>query len=118
MTSDQTDNINSVEGTVIIEGISLGREAIPQYASGRHRETGYHYSEVTSSWWPKTKRHRSHNNIFYHNICIGSVNTIAVNDPMKLAQSLSQCNFFKHDITFCRKPISPDTKPPFLTTPN
>ena len=65
--------------------------------------TGHHYSEVTSSGWPKSKRHRTQNNIFYHNVCVGSINTTTIKDPMKLAQSLSQCKFLKHDITFMQE---------------
>ena len=66
--------------------------------------TGHHYSEVTSSGWLKSKRHRTHyNSSFHHNICIGSINTRTMKDPMKLAQCISQCKFFKNDITFLQE---------------
>ena len=97
MTSEQTDYNNSVKGTgVDDEGASLGRVAIHQYAPGRHRETGYHYSEVTSSGWPNPKRYQTHNNnkaLFHHSISIGSINTTTMKDPLKLAQCISQCKF-------------------------
>ena len=74
-----------------------GQAEVEKYA------TGHHYSEVTSSGWPKSKRHRTHNNNFFHNICIGSINTRTIKDPMKLAPSISQCKFLKHDITFMQE---------------
>ena len=50
MLSDQTDYTNSVKGTGLSdEGISLGREAITQYAPGRHRETGCDNLSLSSS---------------------------------------------------------------------
>ena len=69
--------------------------------------TGHHYSEVTFSGWLKSKRHRTHyNSSFYHNICIGSINTRTMKDPMKLAQCISQCKFLKNDITIRKLLVS------------
>ena len=45
--------------------------------------TGHHYSEVTSSERPKSKGNRTHNNNnFFHNICIGSINTRTIKNVM------------------------------------
>ena len=67
--------------------------------------TGRHYSEVTSCGWLEHKRHQTRNNnsSFHHNICIGSINTRTMKDPMKLAQCISQCKFLKNDITFVQE---------------
>ena len=66
--------------------------------------TGHHYSEVTPSGWIKSKRHQTnYNSSFHHNICIGSINTRTMKDPMKLAQCISQCKFLKNDITFLQE---------------
>ena len=92
--------------------------AIHQYVPGRHRQTGYDYSEVVSSGWANDKRYRTNKNKtllqkhpicrtqnteYYRNICIGSINTTTMKDPMKLAQCLSQCNVLKHQITFMQE---------------
>jgi hypothetical protein len=75
-----------------------GQAEVEKYA------TGHHYSEVTSSGWPKPKRYQTHNNnAFYHSILIGSINTTTMKDPIKLAQCISQCKFLKNDITFMQE---------------
>ena len=65
--------------------------------------TGHHYSEVASSGWSGTKSSRTHNTKHHHNICIGSINTTTMKDPMKLAPCISQCKFLKHSITFVQE---------------
>ena len=68
--------------------------------------TGHHYSEVTSSGWLKSKRHRTRTNnqtSYYHHISIGSINTRTMKESIKLAQCISQCKFLKHDITFIQE---------------
>lgn len=65
--------------------------------------TGRHYSEVTSSGWSTNKRYRTQTTKHHHNICIGSINTTTMKDPLKLAQCISQCKFLKHDITFMQE---------------
>ena len=66
--------------------------------------TGHHYSEVTSSGWLKSKRHRTqNNNNFHHSIGLGSINTRTMKHPMKLAQCISQCKFLQNDITFMQE---------------
>ena len=58
-----------------------------------------HYSEVASSGWSIHKRHRTRYEHHY-DICIGSINTTTMKDPLKLAQCIHQCKFLKHHITF------------------
>ena len=66
--------------------------------------TGHHYSEVTPSGWSgHKKRLQTHNTKHHHKICIGSINTTTMKDPMKLAQCISQCKFLKHSITFVQE---------------
>ena len=66
--------------------------------------TGHHYSEVASSGWPGNhKRLQTQNNIHHHKICIGSINTTTLKDPIKLGQCISQCKFLKHSITFVQE---------------
>ena len=61
--------------------------------------TGHHYNEVASSGWSRHKRHRTRYEHRY-DICIGSINTTTMKDPLKLAQCIHQCKFLKHHITF------------------
>ena len=65
--------------------------------------TGHHYSEVASSGWSRDKRLRIQNIQFHQKICIGSINTTTMKDPMKLTQCISQCKFLKHHITFIQE---------------
>ncbi len=78
-----------------------GQAEVEKYA------TGHHYSEVVSSGWSNNKRHRTHKNkttlLQQHRICIGSINTTTMKDPIKLAQCISQCKHLKHDITFMQE---------------
>lgn len=79
-----------------------GRAEVEKYV------TGHHYSEVTSSGWPKSKRHltqkkKKHCTLFHHKVHIGSINTRTIKDPMKLAQCMLQCKFLKNDITFIQE---------------
>ena len=60
--------------------------------------TGHHYSEVTG--WSIHKRYRTQNTKIHHNICIGSINTTTMKDPIKRAQCISQCKFLEQNITF------------------
>ena len=87
-------------------GYQGSRPSVRGQAEVEKYVTGHHYSEVTSSGWPKSKRHRTHknkSNIFHHSVCIGSINTRTMKDPMKLAQCISQCKFLKNDITFIQE---------------
>ena len=80
------------------------RPSVRGQAEGEKSVTGHHYSEVTSSGWPKSKRHRTqNNNNFHHSIGLGSINTRTMKDPMKLAQCISQCKFLHNDITFMQE---------------
>ncbi len=87
-----------------------GQAGVEKYA------TGHHYSEVTSSGWPNSKRYQTQNNnnnnnynknnknnTYYHSTCIGSINTTTLKDPMKLALCISQCKFLKNYITFLQE---------------
>ena len=74
-----------------------GQAEVEKYA------TGHHYSEVASSGWSTDKRLRTQNFKYHHEICIGSINTTTMKDPMKLAQCISQCKFLKHNITFIQE---------------
>ena len=66
--------------------------------------TGHHYSEVASSGWSgHSKRLQTPNQQMHHKICIGSINTNTIKDPMKLAQCVSQCKFLKQQITFIQE---------------
>ena len=65
--------------------------------------TGHHYSEVASSGWSTHKRYRTQNTEQHHKICIGSINTTTMKDPLKLAQCISQCKFLNHHITFMQE---------------
>ena len=87
-------------------GYQGSRPSVRGQAEVEKYVTGHHYSEETSSGWPKSKRRRTHknkSNIFHHSVCIGSINTRTMKDPMKLAQCISQCKFLKNDITFIQE---------------
>ena len=78
----------------------VGRQAgVEKYATGRH------YSEVDSSGWSGIKSSRTRFNNIKHQqkICIGSINTTTLKDPMKLAQCISHCKFSKHSVTFIQE---------------
>ena len=85
-------------------GYQGSRPSVRDQAGVEKYATGHHYSEVTSSGWPKSKRYRTRKNTtYYHSTCIGSINTNTMKDPIKLAQCISQCKFLKNDITFLQE---------------
>ena len=86
-------------------GYQGSRPSVRDQAEVEKYATGHHYSEVTSSGWPgSNKRHRTrNNNSFHHKICIGSINTRTMKEPLKLAQCILQCKFLKNDITFLQE---------------
>ena len=90
------------------EGCPPGRvPSLPAAGPGRaieaNRAAGRHYNEVASSRWSAHKRCRTQNTNCYQYICIGSINTTPMKDPLKLAQCISQCKVFKHHITFMQE---------------
>ena len=112
MLSEKTDNTNSVKGTGINdEGTSLGRVATPQYAPGRHRETGKERSsQPLSRFPPKVHKHKLTNESNYPkhraqffkrkflNWNLGQINVQSCSDDFRLNSILDQCNKANLDI--------------------
>ena len=125
MLSDQTDYHNSVKGTGVSEGTSLGRVAIPQYAPGRHRETGCDSLSLSSNEHqirqtnsvartsalkrsgnrsvPNKQRTKKQQVQSKHNISIGTINVRTAKEEIKLAEHVIHVKNLHHDICFLQE---------------
>ena len=94
MISDQTDNDNDVNGTVVQDnGASSGRVTTRQYVPGRHHETGcdsLSLSSITSMSHETTSSDRSFPSLTpvrFKNINIATLNINTLSNDIKLANS-------------------------------
>ena len=107
MLSEKTDNTNSVKGAGIIdEGTSLGRVAIPQYAPGRHRETGkernchppYHSNNNPTETSNLIQKHPKNKTNKFYQWKVGQINVQSASDDFRLNEILGECNNANLDI--------------------
>ena len=104
MISDQTDNDNDVNGTVVQDsGASSGRVTTRQYVPGRHRETGcdslslssnHQLLETTSS----DRSFRKKLNVRFVNINISTLNINTLTCDIKLANAVQEAKKLHLDV--------------------
>ena len=105
MISDQTDNDNDVNGTVVPDnGASSGRATTRQYVPGRHRETGCDNLSLSSNsiLLPETtssdQRFPTKRSVRFENIKINTLNINTLSCDVKLANSIQEAKNLNIDI--------------------
>ena len=98
MFSDQTDEDNDVNGTVVQDGgASSGRVTTRQYVPGRHRETGCGILSMPSK---HPSRQKNSSSIISQStkFRIGTINLQTAKDEIKLAEYVLHAKNLKHDV--------------------